>query len=159
MTSKKRSRSVATPVATNRRPHGSEDATLLTRAQEAAILAARIAEEKKAADIIILFIRDLLFITDFFVICSGRNRRQLRTICQEIEKTLKEKGFRLLGVEGYEQGRWILLDYGSLVVHLFDREMRKFYQLAELWADAPKIEWKENIKAKKDYVRGKRKNK
>jgi len=117
------------------------------------------AEEKKAEDIVILFIRDLLFITDFFVICSGRNRRQLQSISQEIKQALKEKGFKQLSAEGYEQGRWILLDYGSLVVHLFDQEMRKFYQLAELWADAPRIEWKEDIKAKKDYARGKKKNK
>jgi len=159
LTSKKRSRSVASPLATKRPPHSSEDVALLHRAQEAAILAARMAEEKKAEDIVILFIRDLLFITDFFVICSGRNRRQLQSISQEIKQALKEKGFKQLGAEGYEQGRWILLDYGSLVVHLFDQEMRKFYQLAELWADAPRIEWKEDIKTKKDYARGKRKNK
>lgn len=117
------------------------------------------AEEKKAEDIVILFIRDLLFITDFFVVCSGRNRRQLQSISQEIKQALKEKGFKQLGVEGYEQGRWILQDFGSLVVHLFDQEMRKFYQLAELWADAPRIEWKKDIKTKKDYARSKKKNK
>jgi len=159
LTSKQRSSGGATIQVKGLRPYSPEDANLLARAQEAAILAARVAADKKAEDIIILFIRDLLFITDFFVICSGRNRRQLQTISQGIAQALQEKRVKQLGVEGYEEGRWILQDFGSLVVHLFDREMRQFYQLEELWADAPQIEWKEKAKTKKGDARSKKNNK
>jgi ribosome-associated protein len=159
LTSKKRSSSNKPTQVTSLGPYSGKDATLLARAQKAAILAARIAYDKKAEDITILFIRDLLFITDFFVICSGRNRRQLQTISQEIEKSLEENGFKQLGIEGFEKGRWILQDFGSLVVHIFDQEMRQFYQLEELWADAPQVEWKAKTNLKKDYAPGKRKDK
>ena len=110
--------------------------------KEIAILCARIAEAKKAEDILIFDVRRLTFITDFFVICNGSNKRQLQSIASEIESKLHNHGIHGIGIEGYTNGRWILMDYVNVVVHLFDREMRHFYDLELLWGDAPKLLWK-----------------
>src|SRR3989339_253529 len=110
--------------------------------KEIAILCARIADAKKAEDILILDVRRLTFITDFFVICNGSNKRQLQSIASEIELKLHSHGIHGVGIEGYSDGRWILMDYGDVVIHLFDREMRHFYDLELLWGDAPKLLWK-----------------
>ena len=110
--------------------------------KEIAILCARIADAKKAEDILIFDVRRLTFITDFFVICNGSNKRQLQSIASEIELKLHSHGIHAIGIEGYTNGRWILMDYGDVVLHLFDREMRHFYDLELLWGDAPKLLWK-----------------
>ena len=110
--------------------------------KEIAILCARIADAKKAEDILIFDVRRLTFITDFFVICNGSNKRQLQSIASEIESKLHNHGIHEIGIEGYTNGRWILMDYGGVVLHLFDREMRHFYDLELLWGDAPKLLWK-----------------
>lgn len=110
--------------------------------KEIAILCARIADAKKAEDILIFDVRSLTFITDFFVICNGSNKRQLQSIASEIELRLHSQGIRGAGIEGYADGRWILMDYGDVVIHLFDRGMRHFYDLELLWGDAPKLLWK-----------------
>jgi len=110
--------------------------------KEIAILCARIADAKKAEDILIFDVRRLTFITDFFVICNGSNKRQLQSIASEIELKLHNHGIHGIGIEGYTNGRWILMDYGGVVLHLFDREMRHFYDLELLWGDAPKLLWK-----------------
>lgn len=110
--------------------------------KEIAILCARIADAKKAEDILIFDVRRLTFITDFFVICNGSNKRQLQSIAGEIELRLHSHGIHGVGIEGYTDGRWILMDYGNVVIHLFDREMRLFYDLELLWGDAPKLLWK-----------------
>ena len=110
--------------------------------KEIAILCARIADAKKAEDILIFDVRSLTFITDFFVICNGSNKRQLQSIASEIESKLHNHGIHGIGIEGYTNGRWILMDYGGVVLHLFDREMRHFYDLELLWGDAPKLLWK-----------------
>lgn len=82
----------------------------------------------------------LLVITDHFVICSGSNERQVRTIAQEIERRLAEKeGIKPFRREGEREGRWVLLDYVDFVVHVFLRQDREYYDLERLWADAPKI--------------------
>ncbi|MGH2717836.1 MAG: ribosome silencing factor [Actinomycetota bacterium] len=105
------------------------------------LAAARAASEKLAEDIIILDVQSLIGITDYFVICSGRNERQVQTILEEIEKRLLEgepacKPFRR---EGEHQLRWVLLDYGDFVVHIFHAEERKYYELERLWKDANRI--------------------
>ncbi len=110
--------------------------------KEIAILCARIADAKKAEDILIFDVRKLTSITDFFVICNGFNERQLQSIASEIESQLHSHGIHGVGIEGYTNGRWILMDYVDVVVHLFDREMRHFYDLELLWGDAPKLLWK-----------------
>lgn len=110
--------------------------------KEIAILCARIADAKKAEDVLIFDVRKLTPITDFFVICNGFNERQLQSIASEIESQLHSHGIHGVGIEGYTNGRWILMDYVDVVVHLFDREMRHFYDLELLWGDAPKLLWK-----------------
>lgn len=111
-------------------------------AQEIAILCARIADGKKAEDIIIFDVRKLSSIADYFVICSGFNKRQLQSIAGEIEQKLQILGIRLMGREGYADAFWILMDYGDAVIHLFDKEKRHFYDLELLWGDAPRLPWK-----------------
>ncbi len=106
-----------------------------------AITCARIADEKKAQDVIVLDISKLTFIAEYFVICTGINERQLQTIADEIKTKLKKLSIQNIGIEGYNEAKWILIDYGDVIVHLFGREMRSFYDLELLWGDAPKIPW------------------
>ena len=82
----------------------------------------------------------LLVVTDYFVLATGSNDRQVATIAQEVEKRLKEAGTRAIGREGEREGRWVLLDFGDLVVHVFQPEEREFYRLERLWSDAPRLE-------------------
>ncbi len=109
--------------------------------REIAILCAKIADNKKAEDILIFDVHGLTFIADFFVICSGYNKRQLQSIASEIELRLGSYGIRWVGIEGYTDARWILMDYGDVVVHLFDKDTRHFYDLELLWGDARKQTW------------------
>lgn len=109
--------------------------------KEIAILCARIADDKKAEDVLIFDVKNLTFIADFFVICSGLNKRQLQSIAGEIEAKLHSYGIHWVGVQGYSDARWILMDYGDVIVHLFDRDMRHFYDLELLWGDARKLSW------------------
>lgn len=108
---------------------------------ERAQLCARIAAENKGRDILILDMRRLTPLYDFFVIATGTSRRQIHTLAEEIDSALQGVGDRRLSVEGYETARWVVQDYGDLVVHLFDEETREYYALEELWADAPRVSW------------------
>jgi ribosome-associated protein len=102
--------------------------------------AGRIADDKKAEDITILDLRNITTLTDSFVICSVTNNRQARAIAQEIEEKLAKLGLRLDHIEGYPDSNWILMDYTDLVVHIFTREIREYYDLEHLWGDAPRVE-------------------
>jgi ribosome-associated protein len=102
-------------------------------------LAARTAEENRGADIVLLDMRELTSMFDFFVIVSGASRRQLHAMSEEIDRVLAEKGDRRIGIEGYGESRWILLDYGDVVVHLFEPETRAYYALEQLWGRAKRI--------------------
>ncbi len=105
-----------------------------------ALAAARTAQENRARDIAILDMRELTTMFDYFVIATGTSRRQLHAISEEIDRVLEhELGDRRLGIEGYEESRWILLDYGDLVVHLFDAETRDYYALEDLWGRARRV--------------------
>ena len=112
------------------------------KARDIAITCARIADDKKAENIVVLNLHKLTFITDFFVIATGFNRPQLQAIADDIEKRMKEADVRCLGREGYNEAIWILMDYGDVVIHLFDEEARKTYDLEMLWGDAPRARWK-----------------
>ena len=112
---------------------------------EIAILCARIADSKKAENIQICDVRRLTFIADFFVICSGFNKRQLQSIAHDIELKLHEQGIHWIGLEGYADAQWILMDYGDVIIHLFDKEVRNFYDLELLWGDAPRLPWNPNL--------------
>lgn len=112
------------------------------RSLELALAAARTAEENRGRDIVILDVRKLTSIFDYFVIASGTSRRQLHAMSEEIDHRLEDDLHdERLGIEGYAESRWILLDYGSVVVHLFDDETREYFALEELWADAPRVAW------------------
>lgn len=97
---------------------------------------ARLAGEKKAAEIMILKMADVSLVTDYFIICSAPSTTQVRAIADHIEETLADAGKQPLHKEGYREGRWVLLDYGDCIVHIFVEEDRRFYNLEQLWGDA-----------------------
>lgn len=97
---------------------------------------AQAADDKKAREIVILDITSISPVTDYFIICSAASHTQVKAIADNIEEKLKEKGIPMLHKEGYREGRWILLDYGDCVVHIFVEEERQFYNLEKLWRDA-----------------------
>jgi ribosome-associated protein len=99
--------------------------------------AAEVAQEKKADDVVLVDLRGKSSYADFLVICSGTNERQLEAVADAVEKALREAGQHLIGVEGGRGGRWVLLDFGDVVVHVFHQEERAYYDLEGLWSDAP----------------------
>jgi len=108
------------------------------------IAAARVAEENRGHDIVILDIRKLTKTFDYFLIVSGSSRRQLHAIGNEIQRKLVgEMGDECLGVAGHTEGKWIVIDYGDIIVHLFEPETRKYYALEELWGKSERVEWEE----------------
>jgi len=111
--------------------------------KEIAITCAKIADEKKALDIVILDVDKISSITDYFVICSAINERQLHAIADEIDKQMKKISVNKFGMEGYREAKWVLIDYGDLIVHVFEKEIRNYYDLELLWGDAPKVTWQE----------------
>lgn len=126
-----------------RREHVTAPKTAANESRERAIAAARAAASKLAADIVILDVRNLIVITDYFVIATGGTERQVRTIVEAVEKALKDSGERPVRREGQSEGRWVLLDYVDIVVHVFAQEERNYYDLERLWRDAPTLEWEE----------------
>jgi ribosome-associated protein len=112
------------------------------------VIAANAASEKKGEDTVILAVGPILAITDAFVITSGANARQVRTIAEEIEDKVKADGGPApLRIEGLDDARWVLMDYGDFVVHVFLDEVRRFYDLERLWADAERWEWESALEA------------
>lgn len=95
--------------------------------------------EEKAMDLVVLDVNEKTIIADYFVICSGRNVIQIHSIADNVEKKLNEQGFAVLRREGYQQGTWVVLDYGSTILHIFREEEREYYKLEHLWADARKV--------------------
>jgi len=118
-----------------KRAAAANDSTELVR------VSARLADDKKAEDIVVLDLRGLMYVTDFFVIASGGNPRQLHAIQSAIHQEMSQRGVRPIGQEGSGQDRWVLMDYGDFVVHLFDPDSRRLYDLELLWGDAPRFEW------------------
>jgi ribosome-associated protein len=109
---------------------------------EDSVVAARAADAKSAEDTAVLAMGELLGLTDAFVIASGRNTRQVKTIVDEVERQVKESSGRgPVRVEGLDDARWVLMDYGDFLVHVFLDEARAFYDLEHLWADAPRMAW------------------
>lgn len=105
-----------------------------------AILSALAAKEKKASDILILEIKGLTTIADYFLICSGTSSRQVRAVAEAVEEKLSKETIYPSHIEGLPNARWVLMDYGDLIVHIFDEETRQYYELEKLWGDAPAIE-------------------
>jgi len=112
--------------------------------------AAMVAEENRSTDVIVLDIQELTKTFDYFVIATGTSRKQLQAVADEIQKKLcREMGDERLGTCGYSEAKWIVLDYGDIVVHLFEPETRKYYALEELWGKGKNIDWKKYIEEHK----------
>jgi ribosome-associated protein len=102
--------------------------------------ALKVALDKKAENPVVIDLRELTTLADYFVVLSATSDTHARTIADEIKKKLKDKGILPLSVEGYENANWILIDYGDVIVHIFRPEFRELYNLESLWMDAPRIE-------------------
>lgn len=126
--------SKARPSSTPPPPAGSDRALALAR------LTARVASETRGIEVAILDLRELTPVVDYFVIATGSSRRQMHAMADEIEKVVKhELHDRKRGAEGYEEGRWIVLDYGDVMVHLFDADARGYWDIEQLWSDAKQV--------------------
>jgi ribosome-associated protein len=112
-------------------------------ALEHARVCARIAEDNRGKDILVLDLRQATPLVDFFVIITATSRRLGRAIAEEVDKEMKHRGEFKLGIEGSEEGRWTLIDYGDFVVHIFSAEARTYYALEEIWGDAPQLDWQD----------------
>lgn len=131
-TAHKKVPTIASPATQTRQEH--------SRSLERAQAAARIADLNRARDIKIIDLRHLTSVFDYFVLATGSSRRQLHAVAEEIDQVLrKEYGDKRLGLEGYSDSRWILLDFGDVVIHLFDDETRQYYDLENLWAGAKRV--------------------
>lgn len=108
-----------------------------------AVAAAVAAEENRGQEVTVLDMREQTAIFDFFVIATGTSQRQLRAMGDAIDDVLqKEHDHKRVGTEGYQDTQWVLLDYGSVVIHLFDEQHRGFYRLEDLWAGAKRVDYK-----------------
>lgn len=108
--------------------------------REKAILLSGFALEKKAYDLVLMEVRQVTSIADYFIVCSGRSDRQVQSIAQGIEEKLAEVDVLPLSIEGYTRGQWVLMDFSDVIVHIFYQPLRQFYDLEGLWADAPRVE-------------------
>jgi len=124
-------------TATQRSPRVLQTLPSLERAG----LCARVAADNKARDVIVLDMRGLTPLYDFFVLATGNSRRQVHTITEEIDAAMRDQGDVRLSVEGYEASKWVVQDYGDVVVHVFDPATREYYAVEDLWADAPRVDW------------------
>ncbi len=113
--------------------------TELSASAEKALLCARAALSKKAENLKILDLGNLSAFADYFVICSGSSDRQVKAICDAVSVSLRENGKRTLSTEGYAEGRWVLIDLGDVIVHVFQDALREYYGLETLWASAPRL--------------------
>lgn len=106
---------------------------------EIAQLAAKAAEDKKGNNVVILDLKGLSIIADYFVVCHGNSETQVQAIVDNIKDSTEEVGLTVRGREGYDEARWVLIDLGDVVVHVFHRDEREFYNIERLWKDAPVV--------------------
>jgi ribosome-associated protein len=119
---------------------------MIILSKEEALATAQVMIDKKAQDVVLLEISTVVTYADYFLICSGRSITQVKAIVNAIEEYLKSKGIVPLHIEGYTEGRWVLLDYDELIVHVFLEEARNFYNLERLWSDVPQTVFEEYSK-------------
>ncbi len=124
-----------------------------TNSREKSLCCVRAALEKKAFNLVLLDLKNISSFTEYFLICSGRSDRQVQAIARSIEDDLKKMGIYSMGIEGFEKGKWILLDYDDVVVHVFLDPVRMFYDLEGLWLDAPRVDRVEKMARKSDLGR------
>jgi len=110
-----------------------------------ALLAAEAASDKKATDIVVLDVAESIVITAYFVVVSGSNDRQVRTIAAEVEQRLKAAGLPARSREGEREAEWVLLDFGDVVVHVFQPQQREYYRIERLWDDSGVVELPEGV--------------
>jgi ribosome-associated protein len=128
---KRPSRRPGAEATTRPRPENPEALALARRA-------ASLLSDRKATDVVVLDVRGMSSYADYFVLGSGDSERGVVATAEHVRETLKAEGYRTIGTEGFDTGHWVLLDYGEVVVHVFFTEVRAFYDLDGLWADAPK---------------------
>jgi ribosome-associated protein len=104
-----------------------------------AVRIAKAAVDLKAENLVALDVRELTSFTDVFILATGGSDRHVRAIADAVEAAVEELGERPLGIEGYDEGRWLLLDLGDVIVHLFQRDVREHYDLERLWSEAPRL--------------------
>ncbi len=115
-------------------------------ARSFALAAAQLADGRHCSDIVVLDLKGKSPATDYFIIATGTSDRQMRAVADEICESAKKQGLQRFGRAGYEQGRWILLDFIDVVIHIFDREYRDYYDLELLWGDARRLKWERTLK-------------
>lgn len=103
------------------------------------LLCVRLVRSRRAKDVVVLDLRARVSFADYFVICTGLSDRQVQAIVQYLEKELSVYHFRPRSIEGYTKGQWVLIDYDDVIVHVFQKPMREFYDLEGLWSDAPTV--------------------
>jgi ribosome-associated protein len=123
----------------------SSSVTHLPQAIARAALAAKVASDNKATNVVVLDMRGVTRLYDFFVIATGASRRQIHAIAEDVDAALRRVGDSRMGIEGYEASKWVVQDYGDVAVHVFDQDTRDYYSLEELWADAPKVDWEAEL--------------
>ncbi|MBN2210512.1 MAG: ribosome silencing factor [Sedimentisphaerales bacterium] len=126
--------------------------TELTQSRKLAKAAAQLAEDRHCRDIVVLEVADLSPVARHFVIATGTSEPQLRSVGHELIDLAKEMGFKVFGRAGLQRGRWVVLDFVDVVVHLFDEEFRRFYDLEMLWGDAPKLRWRQRTRRKTPHA-------
>jgi ribosome-associated protein len=115
-------------------------------------LAVKAALDKKAKNVLMLALKDLSIMSDYFVICSGESTTHVRSIVDNIEKEFRLKKIKPAGIEGHKLNQWVLMDYSDVIVHVFEEETRAFYELEKLWLDAPRIDIEEeNLQGHGNY--------
>ncbi|NLY79781.1 MAG: ribosome silencing factor [Lysinibacillus sp.] len=97
-------------------------------------------DDKRAEDIVVLNMQNISLLADYFIICHGNSDRQIQAIAREVQEKASEHGVEIKRVEGFDSARWILIDLGDIVVHVFNKDERLFYNLERLWGDAPQLE-------------------
>jgi ribosome-associated protein len=131
------------------KPEGGPLSIVTTRAAQRQILSsleracicARVAADNKARDVVVLDMRAITPLYDFFVLACGSSRRQIHTITEEIDAALHREGDKRLAIEGYEASSWVVQDYGDVMVHVFEPAKREYYAIEDLYADAPRVDW------------------
>ncbi len=120
-----------------------ESSLVTASALERATLCARVAEDNKGKDTVVLDMRKITPLYDYFILTSGTSRRQIHTITEEVDVAMNSVGDKRLSIQGYDASRWVVQDYGDIIMHVFDQDTREYYSMEDLWADAPRIDWKD----------------
>lgn len=105
-----------------------------------ALLAVQALEDKKAEDVCVIDISEVSIVADYFIIAGGNNKSQIQALSDTVEEKLGKAGYPLRQIEGYQNANWVLLDFGDIIIHIFDRENRLFYDLERIWQDGRKVD-------------------